>query len=477
MNKVSERVTWILFVFALAVLLLVAYAAFRTTSRYTENHTWLTHAHEVVTGISAIRSRVWAADAARLQYILSDDPAALAQFRDVTQEIPYAVINVQELTEDNPRQHQRAQDLRNMLDQHIGALVASTSLHSSSESRSDSEAQARLTATGQALQKQIFALLDEMRGDEESLLARRQILSQQSYVKVRMMLAAGFAAALILLTAMFQLTLRELRERRIAEAAVRSLSQRLLRVQDEERRKMAREIHDGLGQLLVALKFNLSEIAKGPERQRVENLLTESLSVVDQGVSEARTLSYLLHPPLLEELGFASAAQWFVDGFMQRSRIRINLNVPQDGARMTPDVELALFRVLQEALTNIHRHSGSASADIRLEKAENYAILTVQDYGKGIPAPRLMQFRRTGTGMGVGLAGMQERLRELNGKLEIESEGAGTLLRVTVPTANGGQPGAVNFDPPAERAVNDLAQTSDGEGPAKPPLVQATAFS
>lgn len=471
-NQISSRITWLLFFCAIAVLLVIALVGFQSTARYTASAEWVAHTHEVQTDLSGIRSRIYAADAARLQYILGDDPDALARFRAVTQELPYAVIALQKLTEDNAAEQQRFAQLRRLLDQRVGVLVESVSLHGTGQS--DSADQTRLTVSGNELEEQVLTMLNTARDEEATLLAQRQIISRDSYARVRMMLVVSFIAALLLLSAMFNLTLRELRERRFAESAVRRLSQRLLRLQDDERRKMAREIHDGVGQLFVALKFNLSEISRGVAPPRTQELLAESLVLLDQGVAEARTLSYLLHPPLLEELGFSSAAQWFVEGFSQRSNVRVNLNLPRDSERMHPDVELALFRILQEALTNIHRHSGSDVADIRLEKRSGYAILTVQDYGRGIPPDRLEEFRRTGVGMGVGLAGMQERLRELKGTLDVESDGPGTLLRVTVPLAPPAQSGEASSNPPSQTAPDHSeAQKAPAAGGPGTPLLLA----
>jgi two-component system, NarL family, sensor kinase len=210
-------------------------------------------------------------------------------------------------------------------------------------------------------------------------------------------------------------------------AALRSLSARLLRVQEEERRHLARELHDTTGQTLTALKIELANLE---EHARDGKPASESLAQVsalaDQALQEIRTTSYLLYPPLLEETGVCSAARWYVEGFSKRSNIQVRLHLASIG-RLPRPVEITLFRVLQEALTNVYRHSGSRAADIRIKQAANAATLEVQDYGHGIPARFLDQFKRTGFGGGVGLAGMRERIEEVGGQLEIISARAGTL--------------------------------------------------
>ncbi len=218
--------------------------------------------------------------------------------------------------------------------------------------------------------------------------------------------------------------------------ALRRLSAQLMRAQDDERRRMARELHDGLGQYLAAAQINLT-LYSDSNGNDSSNFLTEARRLVTESVSGIRTLSYLLHPPLLDEAGFFSAAQWYVEGFAKRSGIRVELEMPVEPERMPDAVELALFRVLQEALINVHRHSGSSRVDVHLQKVESEntseVILELKDYGKGISQSLLDRFQAAGTGDGVGLAGMRERVKELGGELRLESSGSGTVLRVTVP--------------------------------------------
>lgn len=216
--------------------------------------------------------------------------------------------------------------------------------------------------------------------------------------------------------------------------ALQNLSQRLLKVQDEERRRVARDLHDSTGQTLTALKMSVAALEeKLKHDQSTSDVLSEIAALVDQALQEIRTTSYLLHPPLLDEAGFSSAAQWYVDGFGKRSGIKVKLDLAPKRERLPITIETALFRVLQESLTNVHRHSGSLEVSIRFHYQAEIVVLEIRDRGRGIPRELLTRLREASAETGVGLAGMRERLNELNGKLEIESDSHGTSLRAIVP--------------------------------------------
>jgi signal transduction histidine kinase len=213
-------------------------------------------------------------------------------------------------------------------------------------------------------------------------------------------------------------------------SALRQLSSRLLTLQDTERRRVARELHDSLGQYLVGLKLNVEMLRQAPNR---EELWAESEQLMQQCIIEVRTLSYLLHPPTMDAAGFASAARWYVEGYGQRCGLHVTLDAPENMGRLSDALELALFRVLQEALTNVHRHSGASAAQVTIREELGQVILEVQDNGHGMHADLLRRFEATGAGMGVGLAGIRERARELGGTLKVESNGGGTSVRVVIP--------------------------------------------
>jgi signal transduction histidine kinase len=232
-------------------------------------------------------------------------------------------------------------------------------------------------------------------------------------------------------------TLSALREEisihRRTEEKLRELSLSVLRIQDEERRRVARDLHDTVGQTLTALKMTLSTLENAvPRHPQTADFFTELNGLAEQALREIRTTSYLLHPPLLDESGFAAAASWYVDGFNKRSPIQVRLQLPE-GIRLPGSVEIVLFRVLQESLTNITKHAGSATVDVLLQIDQNVTSLSVRDYGKGISAERLATMNGSGSDVGVGIAGMRERLKELGGKLEIESDSTGTLLKASIP--------------------------------------------
>lgn len=215
-------------------------------------------------------------------------------------------------------------------------------------------------------------------------------------------------------------------------ASVRQLSLRLLTVQDEEHRSIARELHDSVGQHLAGIKADVDRLRQPEAADKQAEMLSKLSESVERCMSETRTISYLLHPPWIDELGFAAAAKWFVEGFSERSGIKVNLE-SSNSRRLPHSVELPLFRVLQASLSNVHRHSKSSSVDVRFSMNERETRLEVKDYGKGIDPELLHQFNRSGGGSGIGLAGMRERLRELGGRLEVESDANGTLIRAIIP--------------------------------------------
>jgi len=215
--------------------------------------------------------------------------------------------------------------------------------------------------------------------------------------------------------------------------SLRHLSAKLMRSQDDERRRIARNLHDSLGQLLTSIKINL-ELLSGYDAPQ-QDVLVAALNSVEQCMSETRTLSCLLHPPLLDEVGFSSAARWYTDEFAKRSAIKVELELPDEGVDRLPElVRIALFRILQESLTNVHRHSGSPSVEVRL-KFNHQAVLTVRDFGRGVPAELLKNSQGRGKHFGVGLSGMRERVHDLGGTFEIQSGGDGTLVIVSIPLA------------------------------------------
>ena len=222
-----------------------------------------------------------------------------------------------------------------------------------------------------------------------------------------------------------------------SEKSLRELSLHLLRTQDEERRRIGRELHDSLGQNLSFMKMKLDSLKSLTGARKIDDIqqdLAEFGRLVEDSVTEVRTISYLLYPPMLEELGLKSAISWYVDGFTKRSGIETTLEIPCDLGRLPRDAEMAMFRILQESLTNVHRHSESRTATVRLQLRDARLILEVADQGKGIPSANLEESGQDWTGaLGVGLRGMHERMRQLGGKLELKSTSTGTTIVAEVP--------------------------------------------
>jgi two-component system NarL family sensor kinase len=236
-----------------------------------------------------------------------------------------------------------------------------------------------------------------------------------------------------------------------ASQELRELSAQILQAQDKERRRIARELHDGVGQLLAALGMEASNLAGESERlsARAALSLSNIESFVAQMIQEIRTMSHLLYPPLLDEVGLESALTEYVNGFAERSGVQVLLDLPVAVGRLDRDYELSLFRIVQECLTNIHRHSASKTASIRIVRDDEALLLEVRDEGKGMPPERLSEIQSRGSG--VGIRGMRERTLQLSGTMSIESNGSGTRIRVLIP---------IPKSPSRERTGSESVQTT-----------------
>lgn len=216
------------------------------------------------------------------------------------------------------------------------------------------------------------------------------------------------------------------------------LNARMSVLQDDERRRIARELHDSVGQLLAAIRINNSLVeTESPKlSNKAAQCLLQNTAMVEQVTKEIRTISHLLHPPLLDEAGLASALRWFVDGFAERSQIKARLDIAEDFARLPNEIELSIFRVAQECLTNIHRHSGSPTATVRVALEGATVRVEIQDAGKGMALEKETAFISSERS-GVGLRGMRERLRLLGGTLHLHSDDHGTKVAAVIPIAHG----------------------------------------
>jgi signal transduction histidine kinase len=441
MRYLYERMHWLVLVFATIALVLIAVVSFSATARFADSEKWVSHTHQVETVIARIRSNLFSSQDALIAESVTGDPSFHSLYTQSEADLAHDVSRVRELTSDNPSQQSRLDSLEALIKSRDASLLNFGSAASSSSSlatqNQDNEHE-RFTA-GRAPTAKALAVLDDMLTEERRLLALRNAASASTYLHARMALAAVYAVVVIVLFVYLRGLVLELRNRERAEESVRHLSGRLLQLQDAERRKIARELHDSFGQTFAALKMNLDQVASANRSGscRADELLADCDELLEKCMIEARTLSHLLHPPLLDELGFVSAAKSYIEGYSARCQVQVNVDLPQDLGRMPDEIELTLFRALQECLTNIHRHSGSPTVDIRLERRADGVNLTVRDYGKGIPADRLKGFANSTGAVGVGLAGMRERVRQLKGNLSIRAMHPGTLVTVVLPLTGG----------------------------------------
>jgi signal transduction histidine kinase len=249
---------------------------------------------------------------------------------------------------------------------------------------------------------------------------------------------------------------RELEEQ---STQVRDLSWRLLRSQDEERRHIARELHDSVGQTLTVLDINLELFMQeaGYKSSEGASKIEEIKKAVQQLHREIRTTSYLLHPPLLDESGLYSAISWYLQGLRERSGLEVRFEISEQFGRLPGEAELVIFRLVQESLTNIHRHSESKTASIRIDRESNQITLDIRDQGKGMSSDRMAEIQSGRSGVGIG--GMRERLRQFEGTMNIESDSSGTRIFATVPLPKSASPEDQSKAEPVESSVPGTVNT------------------
>ena len=419
------------------LLFLSGLATYFATARLLQSEDWVIHTHEVRGALGDIDSAVLRAGRARSGYVISGTDDFLSQFESAAAELPPGFQHLRELTQDNPKQQELCSRLEDATTRRIALLRESIQLQKGMPGYD--QGQADLARQAVPVSSDITSIMQRMREEEQHLLDTREKASHRLFILTIFTLAVAFILALELFAINYRLLSAELTAREQAEQIVREseeslrrLTGRLLQLQDAERRRFSRELHDSLGQYLAGAKMNLEIFAA----QRKDSSIGEAVQLLDQAMAETRTISHLLHPPLLDEAGFSSAATWYLEGFAQRSGIEIKVSLPEDVGNLSKPVALGLFRVLQESLTNIHRHSGSSKADVTLELLSDRVILKVRDYGKGITPEVLTAFHTKGTNSGVGLAGMRERVRDLGGQLGIRPGAPGTLISATIPIPN-----------------------------------------
>ncbi len=413
---------------ALIFLLLSTCAACFAFLRLRTSQHWVQHTREVQVALHRFATTASKAGRLRAQYVDLGDESLLSKQAETVVATRSALATIQRLTSDNPTQQASFRQLSDTTERRVTFLDQSIQLKRAGQSTL--EAQNAITRQITAVADDSDQILDAMNDEEQRLLAQREQREANSFDITAGVLASSLFCALVLFLIHHQLLSDQVRERVRAEAAQRALSARLLTLQDQERRRFARELHDSVGQHLAAMKMALSILqTKVPN----ENLVQDCLRLADDSISETRTISHLLHPPLLDEAGLNSAARWFVEGFAGRSGIDVHLEIQDGQSRFSEAIELVLFRVLQEGLTNIHRHSGAKRADVNLSTAGNEVRLRIRDYGRGLPEEVLQDFMVEGASRGVGLAGMKERVREVGGQLELSSTSAGSEILARIP--------------------------------------------
>jgi signal transduction histidine kinase len=422
-------------VLAFITIIALAAVAYFTESGIAVSRDWVIHTYQVRSQLNDLELEVVRAGTNETTHLLmpsgeqflSGDEAALAR---------QTVDELRRLTTDNPRQQLRLEQVGRMLDE--SALLF--------ENRSNSRGHVLISPSERKRQeeigereKQIASIVSSMQDEEKALLDQRLKAWDYLFKRNVFMLGLAFAVVTLMLGYNFRLLVTEVArtkdtEKRSRENAdsYRLMSARILELQDLERRRIARELHDSVGQYLAGLKINLNQLEAGG-RVDGPKLLRETVALTDCAIQEVRTISHLLHPPLLEELGFLSAARWYLDEYGKRGQIKVSLHLDEPIERLPRDVEIALFRVLQESLTNVYRHAEAQSVDVRILCRDGHVTLTVTDDGRGIPEEVLARFRG-GAASGIGLAGMRERLAEFGGEIRVESSSGGSVVEAAIPT-------------------------------------------
>jgi signal transduction histidine kinase len=423
-------------------------------------YSWISHTREVQTTLTAIRADISGAQNAQRGYVLVGGRVYLDKYREMIGGLHQDIDAARQLTRDNGEQQNSLNELDAVVSRYVqlwNRAIGATALN-----LADPDFQKQVAAEADTPDLQAGEILRRLEQEEATLLDARQRRAQTLARRTGFAALVAFLVVGTFLVVNFGWLMSELKERKRAEASLgeraaeleqknaqilqqasaleasnlslRDLSSRLLRAQDEERRRVARELHDSTGQALALLSMNVAALQQEAARRDPE--LGEMAANVDQSVrqlsDDVRTISYLLHPPLLDEMGLRSAIRWFAEGFAERSKIEVDLEQLSDPGRLSLDLETAIFRVVQECLTNIHRHSGSSKAAIRLEKCSQGILLEVADRGTGIPAERLADVA-SGARMGLGLRGIGERVKSFGGDMKIESNQQGTRIKVILP--------------------------------------------
>jgi signal transduction histidine kinase len=438
-DKSARAVSRIPAFFGFFFVAVIAVAAFLTQRGVSNSTNWVVHTYDVRSELQNLRTQLAEIRASALAYGGSGDETERQLFSQHSDYIAKAYEHLRKLTADNARQQERLDELESLLQNYIAQLQSA--MESGAPAGSPSPARSAAIRELDSQESRVDGLIRRMDEEEISLLSQRLGTWNREFWRTSVVLALALLAAISFLGYNFQLLSREIvrtqdleRFQRENVRSSRALSARILDLQDAERRRIARELHDSVGQYLVGLKINLEQILTtqanlSPTHQK---LLADTIDLTERSMTEVRTISHLLHPPLLDEVGLESATRWYADGFATRCALKVSLHLDPISNRLPKEVELALFRVLQESLTNVHRHANAKSIEVVLTCSTGHIVLSVIDDGVGISPEVLTRFS-SGRASGVGLAGMRERLAELDGRLEVERHSRGTAVRATIP--------------------------------------------
>jgi signal transduction histidine kinase len=443
------------FTLAIVLLLVCGVLVYGTLANFASSERGVEHSQQVRELLGETESDIASAARARLIYVYNGKNDSLNEYRKSVEQIRTALERLRRITTDNPVQQRNCGRLERAVNTRVQLWEKSVALKQSSAP--EAAGQPQMTLQSLEFANDIVTATRAMDDEESVLLKQRNVSARTHFLALIITIAGTLCAAVLLLLWHYRLLRAELYAREQAEQAAsraagaaaqaehkahqaeraalasheaaRRLSAHLLQLRDDERRRLSRELHDSVGQYLAAIKMNLAVLASADGSDR---RYSECAKLLDQSIKEIRTISHLLHPPGLDEAGFSAAAKWYAEEFAKRSGLELKLNIEEAPSRLPPATELALFRVLQESLTNIHRHSKSSTAEVLFEIHGERASLQIGDQGTGIPEEVLNRFKVAGTS-GVGLAGMRERIRELGGRFEVESAAGGTRVSVDVP--------------------------------------------
>lgn len=425
----GKRRNALVFFSALFLLTVGALITYRTVFLLLDAQRWVAHSHDVQSALANVAPVIARASRARREFIESGSPAQLSEYHTLAADALQSVAMLRQLTGDNPLQQSYCDRLEQMVRERLAIMQQSIDQKQHGESTLESEAQTTQALAHVASEMDSLSL--QMQQLEEQLLSERRSKSQALFRQEIVLITAAFLVAVLLLSLHYYLLSRELGRRQRAEDSLRRLNVRLLEMQDSERRRVSRELHESIGQYLSGVKMSLEVVRKSIPQNA---LLAECVTILDKSIEETRSISQLLHPPMLDEIGFASAARWYVDSFSERSGVRVAMDFPETFGRLPAEVELALFRVLQESLTSLHWRARSPRIEIAVRVTAGAVEMNLQSDGKIAPRPGEGDNHEY-TELGLGIEGIRERVRELGGQLKVQSDETGTRILTSLPVA------------------------------------------